>query len=435
MVSKSRLLIDRLRSSMWVLPVFILALMMAAGQGLLILDQHITLDLGIMAGIGVEGARGMLQAVAGSMATVAGVVFSLTLLVLSQASAQYSPRVLRNFLRDRTNQTVLGVFLGVFVYCLVVLRGMGGNNNSIPEMAVIGGLAAAVVSVVYLIYFFHHIARSLQLENILADIEAETLPIIERIYPQDMCVSEETDREKASEQPQLPKHAVAARKAGYIQDIDFHTLLETADRLDAVIHVPQRVGEFMVEGKALAFVASESLPSEDTIEAIRSTFSLGLTRSIQQDPAYGIRQMADVAMKALSPGVNNTSNAIMALDRISVLMRIVAARASPRRERLSRGRLRLVVARPGFESMLGLSCDQIRQWGRNNPAVLGRLLEVLGDLQSVCATPHRRAIVRAYARRVLDNAESHITEPGDLAWIQGRYERCIENRTEPPECI
>lgn len=414
---------------MWVLPVFILVLMMGAGQGLLILDQFITVDLGILAGIGVEGVRGMLQAVAASMATVAGVVFSLTLLVLSQASAQYSPRVLRNFLRDRTNQIVLGVFLGVFVYCLVVLRGIGGNSDNIPEMAVMGGLAAAVVSVVYLVYFFNHIAQSLQLENILADIEAETLPVIERIYPRDMDVSEETVWEESSEPPRLPKHAVAARGAGYIQDIDLHTLLETADRLDAVIHVPQRVGEFIVEGKALAFVASESLPHEDTIEDIRSTFSLGLTRSIQQDPAYGIRQMVDVAMKALSPGVNNTSNALMALDRISVLMRIVAARASPRRERLSGGRLRLVVARPGFESMLGLSCDQIRQWGNHNPAVLGRLLEVLGDLQSACATSHRRAMVHAYARRVLENAESTIKEPGDLAWIRGCYTRNIDDRT------
>lgn len=417
-------LFDRLRSSMWVVPLGILILMIGAAKGLMHLDSRLGMDLG-MAGASIEGARGMLQAVATSMVTVAGVVFSLTLLVLSQASSQYSPRVLRNFLRDRVNQAVLGIFLGVYAYCLVVLRGMGGDSGDMPGLTIIGGLIAALVSVIYLVYFFHHIAESLQLENILKGIEAETLPVIKRLYPQDKGVPDDEDAELKDE-PELPTLKVASRKAGYIQHIELESLLEIAEKLDAVIYVPHCVGDFIVQGKVLAEVVTGPTPGEELVKEISAAFSLGVQRSIQQDPAFGIRQMADVAMKALSPGVNDTTNAIMALDRISVLMTELSARCFPHRRRMLNGKLRLIVTRPSFEDLLGLSFDQLRQWGSANPAILARLLEVLGDLQKVSASNRRRAVIQTYARRVLATAEAHINEADDLSWIRAHYKQRME---------
>lgn len=411
---------------MWVVPLGLLVLMIGAGHGLLMLDERVDVGSVGMAGASIEGARGMLQAVASSMVTVAGVVFSLTLLVLSQASSQYSPRVLRNFLRDRVTQSVLGIFLGVYAYCLVVLRGMGGDTADMPVLAILGGLAAALVSVVYLIYFFHHLAESLQLENILGEIEAETLPVVARLYPHGAGVPDDEDSER-DEQPSTLTFTVAANRPGYIQDIELASLMKIAERLDAIIYIPRCVGEFVVQGKPLAFVAAESAPGTELIDKVDDAFSLGLTRSIQQDAAFGIRQMVDVAMKALSPGVNDTTNAIMVLDRISVIMIELTARHFPHRRRLLDDKLRLVVARPSFESLLGLSFDQIRHWGGQNPAVLGRLLEVLGDMLAVSPTNRRRALIQAYAQRVLAAAERGIDEDGDLAWIRGRYKRCVDS--------
>ncbi|MDQ2078212.1 DUF2254 domain-containing protein [Marinimicrobium sp. ABcell2] len=418
-------LLDRLRSSMWVVPIGILIAMVAAAHGLLHLDSELELDLG-MAGADIEGARGMLQAVATSMVTVAGVVFSLTLLVLSQASSQYSPRVLRNFLRDRINQAVLGVFLGVYAYCLAVLRGMGGDSDELPGLTIMGGFVAALVSVVYLVYFFHHIAESLQLENILKGIEAETLAVIAGLYPQEAGVPDDEDAE-VKDEPEFPTLKVANEKAGYIQHIELESLLDIAESLDTVIYVPHCVGDFIAQGKTLAEVIAGPTPDEKLIKKVSSAFSLGVQRSIQQDPAFGIRQMADVAMKALSPGVNDTTNAIMALDRISVIMTELSGRCFPHRRRMVDDKLRLVVSRPSFENLLGLSFDQLRQWGSANPAILFRLLEVLGDLMNVSATRRRRAVIQDYARRVLATAEAHIKEPEDLNWIQNCYKQRIEH--------
>lgn len=422
--TKTNILLDRLRSSMWVVPLGILILMISAAQGLMRLHSHLELELG-MAGASIEGARGMLQAVATSMVTVAGVVFSLTLLVLSQASSQYSPRVLRKFLRDRVNQSVLGVFLGVYAYCLVVLQGMGGESDDMPGLAILGGLVAALGSVVYLVYFFHHIADSLQLENILHDIELETLPVIARLYPEDRGVPEDEEGE-IDQAEELPGLKVACINPGYIQHVDLDKLLAIAERLDAVIYLPNCVGDFVVQGKTLAKVVPGKAPEDEVVEELSAAFSTGVQRSIQQDPAFGIRQMADVAMKALSPGVNDTTNAIMALDRISVIMTELSARCFPSRHRSRHGKLRLVVARPSYNDLLGLSFDQIRQWGKSNPAVLARLLEVLGDLMEVSASNHRRAVLQTYARRVLASAETHINDADDLGWIQGHYQERIE---------
>jgi uncharacterized membrane protein len=417
-------LLDHLRSSMWVVPLGVLALMIAAAHALLHLDGRLELDTG-MAGADIEGARGMLQAVATSMATVAGVVFSLTLLTLSQASSQYSPRVLRNFLRDRVNQSVLGVFLGVYAYCLTILRGMGGESADMPALSIIGGLLAALVSVVYLIYFFHHIAESLQVENILQGIEAETLPVVRRLYPQSGEDPDDENDEPVEESKEVPLK-ILSPKAGYIQHIDLNSLLKTAERADAVIYVPHCVGDFIVQGKVLAEVIATT-PGEELDEEVCAAFSLGVQRSIQQDPAFGIRQMADVAMKALSPGVNDTTNAIMALDRISVIMIELSARCFPQRRRLLNGKLRLVASRPNYEDLLALSFDQLRQWGSDNPALLYRLLEVLGDLIDASVSTRRQVVIQAYAKRVLATAEAHIKEPEDLRRIQSVYKQRVEH--------
>lgn len=425
MMIKPRLIFERLRSSMWIVPLGIVVVMIGAGQGLLLLDDAIELDLGVMAGAGIDGARGMLQAVATSMVTVAGVVFSLTLLALSQASAQYSPRVLRNFMRDRNTQVVLGVFLGVYAYCLVLLRGMGNETGAgMPSLSILGGLVAALVSVVYLIYFFHHIAESLQLENILCEIEAETLPVVKRIYQADA----KGVVEAGTEPIEAPSSAyeIPAPTAGYVQDIELTGLSEIAERLDVIIHIPLCVGEFVMRGKPLALVPATQPLADGAADEIAATFSLGQTRSIQQDPAYGIRQMVDVALKALSPGINDTTNAIMVIDRIGVIMMELAARPFPSRRRLLHDRTRLIVAHPSFEGLLGLSFDQIRQWGSENPAVLGRLLAVLGDLLGACSSADRQALVRNYGRRVLAAAERSVSDPGDLDWVRDCYRKNID---------
>lgn len=419
---RPRVLLERFRTSLWVVPMGLVLAMMVMAQVLLWLDGRAEIDFKMMEGAGIDGARGMFQAVAGSMITLAGVVFSMTLVVLSQASAQYSPRVLRNFLGDRVNQTVLGVFLGIFVYCLVVLRGMGDDGSTLPVLTIFFGVAVSLVGVVFLIYFIHHVARSLQVENIVSSIQSETLPVIERLYPDNQAEDDEAvaDRAPAFD---AGDPVIQARESGYIQDVDIARLEQLACRLDTVIELPHRVGEFVSEGMALVRIKAPVEPDEGAAKVVHDSFRLGRQRTIQQDPSFGLRQLVDVAMKALSPGVNDTTNAILVVDRLSVLVRRLCQRRMPTRQREVDGELRLVVARPDFEDYLGLAFDQIRQWGANNPAVLGRMLEVIAQILPVTRGSARRELLHEHARRIMSAGGHAIKEECDLAWLRQCYER------------
>ena len=415
MTLRPRLLLDRLRASLWVVPLGLVLGMILLCELLLALDARYPIELRLMSGAGIAGARDMLQAVASSMITVAGLVFSLTLAVLSQASAQYSSRVLRAFLRDRVNQTVLGVFLGIYAYCLVALRGLGVDDSAMPTLTVIGGLLAAFVGIVYLIYFIHHIAASLQVENILAAIEADTRPVLQRLYPDDCEPAAEPEV-----MPTRPDDAIAipAPCSGYLTDANFTALTDIATTLDGVVYVPHRVGDFVPAGYPLAWLARTTRPDDTVLAQLRDAFSQGPQRSLQQDASFGIRQLVDVALKALSPGVNDTTNAIMVLDRLHSLLSVVVARPFPSALRHVDGELRLVGTRPDFESLLGLALDQIRQWGANNPAVLAHMLRILGELRLRACSAERAALLQQYARRVLETAERDVPERLDQEWIR-----------------
>jgi len=184
MILKLRHWWQETRSSFWLVPAVIVLGAVALATGLIALEANIDVHLDknwpLVFGAGAAGSRGLLTAVAGSMITVAGVVFSITIVVLSLTSSQYTSRVLRNFMRDRRNQVVLGVFLGVFVYCLVVLRTIRGGDEGafVPSLAVLGGLALAFVGTAFLIYFIHHIAMSIQASTIVAAAAEETIDIL-----------------------------------------------------------------------------------------------------------------------------------------------------------------------------------------------------------------------------------------------------------------
>lgn len=423
MTLRPRLLLDKLRTSLWLVPMGLVLSMAAAAHLLLQLDHRLELDLPLMAGAGIAGARGMFQAVAGSMITLAGLVFSMTLVVLSQAASQYTSRVMRNFLGDRVNQVVLGVFLGIYAYCLMVLRGLGDDGAPVPVLTVLGGMAFALAGVVFLIYFIHHVARSLRVENLVATIQDDTLPVIDRLYPETAGTGPAAAAGAGGRLATLGVPAVPATTSGYLQDIDADGLARIAVALDAVIEVPFMPGDFVVEGEALVRVHGAARPDPKLQGRIRRAFTCGRSRSIQQDPAFGLRQLVDIAMRALSPGVNDTTTAVLVLDRLAVLVRRLGQRDMPSPHRAVDGVLRLVLARPGFEDYLGLAFDQIRQWAADNPAVLGRLLDVLAGLLEVVTDPERRALVHEHGRRVMAAAERAIDEQCDLDFLRARHAR------------
>lgn len=378
-------------------------------------------------GAGAEGARGLLATVASSMVTVAGVVFSITIVALSLASSQYTSRVLRNFMRDQVNQVVLGVFVGIFAYCLVVLRTIrGGDEGSfVPSLAVLGGLLLAFVGIAVLIYFIHHISISIQAVNILSSITHETLHAIEHLFPENVGepeVATSVEDESSSDQ----WREIPAIGTGYIQSIDTTGFLKFAEENDAVIRMEKSIGEFVIEGISWAAIRSDSAIEDEVVKGLNPLYSVGSSRTVEQDAGFGIRQIVDVALKALSPGINDTTTAVMCINDLTAILVRLTDRRIESRFRSKDGHLRLITQRPTYASFVGESYNQIRENAAGNVAVLESLLGSVELLVRHERGAARRKVLADQTQVMLDLAHTSISVGFDLQRIDATAARIQE---------
>jgi uncharacterized membrane protein len=410
-------------SSLWFIPGLIVV---GAVAGAVLLVE-LTLPFGEEAarrwprllGAGAEGSRAMLTAVATSMITVAGVVFSITIVVLSLASSQYTSRVLRNFMRDRTNQTVLGVFVGIFAYCLVVLRTIRGGDEGVfvPSIAVLGGVGLAFVGIGFLVYFIHHIATAIQASSILAAVSEETLRAVDRLFPDPVGDPADEEAEPLGDRDAGDRRGVPvpAGRSGYIQLVDDKVLLDVAHQADTVVRMERSVGEFVIEGSILAVIIREEAggTTEKDIDRLARAFNIGRQRSVDQDAAYGIRQIVDVAIRALSPGINDSTTAVMCVDYLTAILTRVASRRFPSPLRARDGALRVIARGPSFGTLMDEAFDQIRQHGGGNVAVLQRLIWAFRSLSDLSAGPYRRKVLLDHAAALREAILRTVPSPAE----------------------
>ena len=431
-MNKLKALWLKLDSSLWFVPTMMVVASLFAAYWLVRLDVYIgakwTARFPLLFGAGAAGARGMLAAIAGSMITVAGLTFSLTLATLAQVASQYTSRLLRNFMRDRTNQVVMGFFVSIFVYCLVVLRTIRGGDEGgfVPSVAVAMGLLLALVSIGMLIFFIHHIASSIQAANIVAGVAAETEKLLGKVFPARLG-NPATPAERADlvAGPALHWQPVPAPATGYVQGVEYNALLAFAEQADVVVRMEQAIGSFVVAGAPLASVASPDgrpLPPAAKLAAgLADSYRLGDQRTLDQDVGFGLRQLVDIAMKALSPGINDTTTAVMCVDRLGALLRLLADRNLASPLRATEGQVRVLTLEPDFASYLGTAFDQIRANAASSVAIYLRQLAALRVIVAACATPAGRAALRQQADLTLATAEATLTTRYDLDQVQARY--------------
>lgn len=324
-------------------------------------------------GGGAEGSREMLSAIATSMITVAGVAFSITIVALSLASSQYTSRILRNFMRDRANQTVLGTFVGIYVYCLIVLRTVrGGDAPFVPALAVLVAVLLAIVGIGCFIFFIHHIAASIQAESIIKSAADET------------------------------------REA----------LMKIAVEHKTVVRLERMVGDFLVTGTDLLSVAQAAELSDDLIGDLNDVFTVGHQRTLLQDAGFGIRQIVDVALKALSSGINDTTTAVTSVKYLSMLMAQLGSRRFESPYRFKDGELRVIAYGATFSGLLAGSFDQIRQNAGGNVAVLLTLLDAIETIGTQVESSDRREALKRQVRAIANQARRSVVEPMDLEKIE-----------------
>lgn len=411
------------RSSLWFTPGLIVLAAVVSGLALVSADTHAGPELARrwpdLFGAGAAGARTLLATVASSMITIAGVVFSITIVALSLASSQYSPRILRNFMGDRVNQVVLGTFVGIFAYCLVVMRTIRGADEGpfVPVMAVLFGLILAFVGIAMLIYFIHHIAMSIQAVHILADVTRETLHAIDHLFrsPHGMDAGDIVGSDDDSR-----GHAIRSARTGYVQGIDLAGLLDFATERGSTIRLERGIGDFVIEGMTLARFEADPAPGEDIEEAFRKHYSVGRQRTVTQDPTFGVLQIVDVARRALSPGVNDTSTALMCIDYLSSILTRLGEQPIAHRHRAEDGVVRLISCSPTYAVIVGSSFDPIRRSGEDNVAVLDRLLDSLEWLALRTTKPAHRTVLLAQVRAVAEAGGRRLGAAEDRARIARR---------------
>lgn len=375
--------IDNLLSSLWFYPALISLL---SGLGALIsLELDAALLLPDLLGVNPNGVRIILSAIVNSTMTVTGLAFSVIIVALVMASQQFSPRLLRGFMRDRTSQVVLGMFLGTFVASIVVLQAVDESARpAVPQLSVALCVAASVGCLAGLIYFGHHIAELIQVSDIIARVAEETITVLEAHFPASPAPA------PAGPDPAPGAGlAIAAPRSGYIQGADYAALIETARACGGVIRLDRAVGDFVPEGNRLATVWCQAAPPE---AALQRCLAIDIERTLLQDVEFGVRQLVDIALKAISPAINDPRTAMNCIDYLGAILVAAARRADPpTRHADSGGALRLITAELTFAGLVDRAFHQIRQYGAGDVAVTLRLLDTLLEIgEALAALPGGR---------------------------------------------
>lgn len=383
--------VGSLRARLWLIPT-IGAIAAAATAWLLVtIDRSLASDAGgfFVFGGGPESARSILSTIAAAMLTFTGLVFSVTMLVLQLASSQISPLVTRTYLRDRKNQVVLAVFVATFVYALLVLREVrsGAETEFVPSIAVWWAFVLLLASIGAFIFYIDHMAHAMRVETVVRRVGDETRAAIERCYPDPVGSSPTVDL------PVPPVTAVvpAADRPGTLQAIDVPALERLARDAGGVIEIVPTVGDAVPSGAPLARVRGDARVDA---EAVRGALAIGDGRTMDQDPAFGLRQLVDIAVRALSSGTNDPTTAALAIDAIHDLLRRLGQRAIPGPQRVDEGgALRVIVPVRDWGDLVRLACAEIRTYGSDSIQVLDGLRRMLDDLEAT-VPDDRRAVLR-----------------------------------------
>jgi uncharacterized membrane protein len=354
-------------------------------------------------------AQVTLSAIATSIMTVVSIVFAILLMTLTLASTQFSPRILVSFVRDRGTQWTLGVFLGTFSYCMAALPAARSLPVAfVPVLTVTGAMLLALVAVGWLIFFIHHISQAISVNHIVDRIARETELVIEALMPRSRTRFEPMIEAPPDDTDDIP---VLNQISGCVRFVDIHQLLHLAKTWRIRIRVERGVGQFLPAGVPLLHVSRE-----DRINPLRSAellgvFDIGPTRTLQQDVEFGVIQIVDITLRAISPAVNDPSTAISCIDQLSCILIRWLGRAPPAAVLFDPPHVpRVFVPWISADGMLDTAFEQIRHYAANDAAASLRLLRAIGDIGGTLQRDDARAKLLERARRVVDGCCERLGE-------------------------
>ncbi len=384
---------ERLWTPFWVLPSMITVGAVVLGLALPRVDESLGSEVPYLFGGGAASARGLLSTIATAMISVTGLVFSITLVVMQLASSQFTPRLIGQFLASRITQVTLGVFTSSFVFALIILRDVrGGAEPFVPQLSVTVAFILVLASVALFFAFIHHITTSIQVGQVIDRVALRTVQSLER--------GDDAEWDDTSAVPptwsQAPGPSVVVTTGdghGTVQRVHYSHLVEEASKAGVVVELHTRLGDVRHRGQELAVVYGAGA-EDDVVDAVRSAFGLGRDRTMQQDAEFGVRQLVDIAERALSPGINDPTTAVQVLDELHRILRRAASRADRSAYLVDGdGAVRVVDSPTTFTRLLDLSLDEIAHYGAETLQVPARIDLILEDLESMARQEHAATVV------------------------------------------
>jgi uncharacterized membrane protein len=351
--------------------------------------------------------------------TVVSIVFAILLMTLTLASMQFSPRIIVSFSRDRVTQWTLGIFLGTFSYCMAALPAARSFPQPFaPVATVLGAMVLALICVGLLLFFIHHISQAISVNHIVDRIAEETEAMIDEMMPLPHWTNRLNDAERLTANPS--EVAVPSYDSGYIRFIDTRRLVAFAKHHHVSLRVLRRVGQFVPAGVPLMMVSKANrLPPEGTAE-LQAAFDIGPTRTLQQDVEFGVLQIVDVALKAISPAVNDPTTAITCVDQLSrILIRFASRRTPDELLYDPPGIVRVSLRWMHFERLVEAAFEQIRMYSKSDVAVSLRLLRALGDIAASTPDPGFRRVLVERGVRIVAGCSEKLDEE-ELTELQAR---------------
>jgi uncharacterized membrane protein len=433
--------VEALRTTFWVVPTILVVVALVLFTVTFEIDlaayhHHLSLPWWTKTG-SPDAGRQVLIAIAAAIITTIGVVFSITILALTLASQQFGPRMMRNFIRDVGNQLTLGIFVGTFVYSVLVLGSISflPGGTFVPHLSITVSEALLLLDLAVLVYFIHHIASSIQLPEVIAGIARDLDRAIEAEFPEHHHVRHD-DADPLSavtadliETIQTRGAVVTAKQSGYLQFVGYGQLIEIAETLDAVIRLAHRPGHFVVANRPLATVWPAGAAAQ-VAAALDKAHVTGPHRTLTQDPVFAIDQLVEIAIRALSPAVNDTFTALTCIDWLSAGLAEISSRVL--QEGIYRGRsgkVRLIEFDPSYGRMVNRAFDKVRQAARGMPAVIIRMIDALAHIAENTTDDRQRAVLLRQGEMILRGAEDEVPEPNDLVEIRYRFDRLVQATT------
>lgn len=435
MGTRSRHFEDRLRNTYWFVPMLMLVAVAVLAKVTTEIDESFDpqkvpwLHELVYSG-GPDGAREILGTIAASMITVAGVVFSVTIVGLQLASSQFGPRMLMNFVRDRANQVTLGTFVSSFLFSLLVLRSIRGSDPStVPHLSVSVALLIAIGGLSVLVYFIHHIATAIQAPNLVYAISKELLASVDQLYPKEDDTSTRDERSAHDLPDDFDENAraVDANGSGFVQAVEYEDLMAIAREHDLLVRLDTRPGRFVVHNTRCAKAHPADRVTREVEERIADTVITGSRRTFLEDIEFPIKQMVEIAVRCLSPAINDPFTASTCVDHMSVgLSRLAGREFASQYLTDDTGTLRVVIADPvTFARLVHAAFDQVRQAASFHAQVHLHMLDALARIAGGVVDPRRFEPLLEEGRLILEAADRNVEAEADQGAVRERYDALL----------